>query len=300
MLNLNMDRLGEEIYNLRKHYKMSQKELAKGICSQAAISKIESGECFPSIDTLYLISIKLRVEVTYFISLLIQERNGYVATTIEMIDKLSSNKQYDEIYEITKFERSNNLKLYGYQYEQFISWNYYLSSYYLGLMPYSDTIKKLQQLLLSKNLLDQDNYQDLKIQNSIAAIYAENNEYSNSYKCYEEILSKTIYIDSFQKFRIKVMYNLSKVYTLDQKYRQALNVIDDAIDFCRKLESFYILGQLYYQKGVCQENLNISEDEISVNYKNAIFIFELTNQRNYIKHILEKKGEFIHMGNLKL
>ncbi|MBD7964856.1 helix-turn-helix domain-containing protein [Fictibacillus norfolkensis] len=293
MLNLNMNRLGEEIHRLRKHYKMSQKDLAKGICSQAAISKIESGECFPSIDTIYLISIKLRVEVTYFISLLIQERNGYVATTIDMIEKLSSDKKYDEIFEITKFERLNNLKQYGYQYEQFISWYYHLSSYYLDFVPYLEVINNLQQLLSTKNLLDQDNYQDLKIQNSIAAIYAENNDYANSYSYYKSILSNTIHIDSFQKFRIKVMYNLSKVYTLDQKYNEALIVIDNAIDSCLKLESFYILGQLYYQKGVCQEKTNFDLYEISSNYNKAIFIFELTNQKSYVQHIQEKKVDFL-------
>ncbi|WNB92543.1 helix-turn-helix domain-containing protein [Bacillus sp. NEB1478] len=293
MMILDMERLGEEIFNLRKYYKMSQKELAEGICSQAAISKIESGECFPGIDTLYLISIKLRVEITYFISLLFQERNGYISTTIEWIEKLNTNKNYEELYEITKFERSNNLKSYGYQYEQFINWHYYLASYYLKFMSYVEVTDQLKELLSANNLLDQDNYQDLKIHNSIAAIYAENKDYTNSYKYYEAILNKTIYIDSFKKFRIKVMYNLSKVYTLDQRYNDALQIIDQAIDDSLKQESFYVLGQLYYQKGLCFENLKESYDKISLNYKNAIFIFKLQNKDMYMDLIKEKKQQFL-------
>ena len=56
--------LSEKIINLRKSNNLSQEELAKRLfVSRQAISKYERGVCFPSIDTIKLISKEFNISI---------------------------------------------------------------------------------------------------------------------------------------------------------------------------------------------------------------------------------------------
>lgn len=67
MATLEFTQIGKRIYLTRLAKGMSQQELAKGICSQPQISKIEKGEAQPSVPTLFRISERLGVNCYYFI-----------------------------------------------------------------------------------------------------------------------------------------------------------------------------------------------------------------------------------------
>lgn len=58
--------LASRIKNRRKELKMSQKELAEGICKQGQISRLENGEYIPGSVLLYELSRKLKVSMDYF------------------------------------------------------------------------------------------------------------------------------------------------------------------------------------------------------------------------------------------
>lgn len=56
--------LGEKIINLRKSHNLTQEELAKRLfVTRQAISKYERGVCFPSIDTMKLISKEFNISI---------------------------------------------------------------------------------------------------------------------------------------------------------------------------------------------------------------------------------------------
>lgn len=59
--------LATRLKNRRKELKMSQKELAEGICKQGQISRLESGEYTPGADFLYALSRRLKVSMDYFL-----------------------------------------------------------------------------------------------------------------------------------------------------------------------------------------------------------------------------------------
>ena len=58
--------LASRIKNRRKELKLSQKELADGICKQGQISRLENGEYTPGSELLYQLAKKLNVSMDYF------------------------------------------------------------------------------------------------------------------------------------------------------------------------------------------------------------------------------------------
>jgi transcriptional regulator with XRE-family HTH domain len=65
--SLEFTQIGKRIRSVRKAKGISQEVLAKGICSQAQISKIEKCQAQPSVPTLFLISERLGVDCYYFV-----------------------------------------------------------------------------------------------------------------------------------------------------------------------------------------------------------------------------------------
>ena len=59
--------IGLALRRLRKKHNLTQKDLANGICSQAEISKIESGTHSPTVDLLFALSRRLQVPITVFL-----------------------------------------------------------------------------------------------------------------------------------------------------------------------------------------------------------------------------------------
>lgn len=96
--------VGKEIKDLRLGIGMSQKELCEGICTQAQISKIESGKVYPYADTLYLIAKKLGVDVNYFFDIASAPRLDYVQEVIRFSRKLVRYKEYEEVMRIVNVE----------------------------------------------------------------------------------------------------------------------------------------------------------------------------------------------------
>ena len=58
--------IGLALRRLRKKHNLTQKDLANGICSQAEISKIESGTHSPTVDLLICIITKITSSDYYY------------------------------------------------------------------------------------------------------------------------------------------------------------------------------------------------------------------------------------------
>ncbi|WP_156008109.1 helix-turn-helix domain-containing protein, partial [Streptococcus ruminantium] len=58
--------LATRIKSRRKELKLSQKELAEGICKQGQISRLENGEYTPGSELLHQLAKKLKVSMDYF------------------------------------------------------------------------------------------------------------------------------------------------------------------------------------------------------------------------------------------
>ena len=60
---MRIESFGKQIKQLRIERKLTQKELAKDVCSQAELSKIENGKTIPTIDLVQRLSQKLHISM---------------------------------------------------------------------------------------------------------------------------------------------------------------------------------------------------------------------------------------------
>jgi len=88
--------IGLALRRLRKKHNLTQKDLANGICSQAEISKIESGTHSPTVELLYALSRRLQVPITAFLN-----NSSHVDSLRLTDDRLLTafqNQEYEMIY----------------------------------------------------------------------------------------------------------------------------------------------------------------------------------------------------------
>jgi HTH-type transcriptional regulator, pleiotropic regulator of extracellular virulence genes len=293
MLLLNTKAMGEEIKRLRKLNKMSQKQLAEGLCTQPTISGIEAGKVYPSIDILLLISIRLKVNLGYLFKILLNDTQNYIEETKEHIEELLKKKNYQEVFDLCQFEKKqNNTRYVSYTFDHFINWTYIISSYYLKNLTWKECIEKLKDLLNHSHLLFGHEFQDLKIRNSIAIIFAENELFEEALMEYKDMLAYKDFLTQHPKFHLKIHYNMSKLYFSMERYKESLFHSEEGITISRKNEDMSVLGQLYFQQGDCFEKMNKSYHEIKRSYQNSIIIFQLLKRENYIEMIRDQKAKY--------
>ncbi|MGM7722955.1 helix-turn-helix domain-containing protein [Metabacillus sp. Hm71] len=282
-----------EIKRLRKVNNLSQSQLAEGICTQATISGIEAGKGYPSVDILYILSIRLKVTLDYFYKILLNDAQEYIQETEKYLEELLKKKNYEEAFQICSSELSQKNRQMGYKFDQIINWVYIVSSYYLKKMDFHSSINKLNALLDHSHPLYGQDFLDFKIQNSIAIIFAENQLYQESLEQYHILLSYKDFLSQHFRFHIKIYYNLSKLYFLLNDYEKSLTFANLGIKMSVLNEDISMAGQLYFQKGMSLEGLIKDTSEIKQSYQNSFFIFQLLNRDNYMEMVKEQKGKFL-------
>ncbi|KKI90730.1 hypothetical protein WQ54_19190 [Bacillus sp. SA1-12] len=297
MIELNTKALGMEIKRLRKLNNLSQSQLAEGICTQATISGIEAGKGYPSVDILYVLSIRLKVTLDFFYKILLNDAQEYIQETEKYLQELLKKKNYEEAFQLCSNELSQKNRQMGYKFDQLIKWNYFVSSYYLKKMDFRTSINNLKQLLDKSHPLFGQDFLDFKIQNSIAIIYAENQLYQESLNQYHLILSYKDFLSQQYRFHIKIYYNLSKLYFLLKDYEKSFKFANLGINMSVLNEDMSMAGQLYFQKGMCLERLKKGSTEINKSYQNSLLIFQLLKRDNYIEMVKEQKGKFLGKNN---
>ncbi|WP_102275215.1 helix-turn-helix domain-containing protein [Cytobacillus massiliigabonensis] len=293
MIVLNAKALGEEIKRLRKTNNLSQAQLAEGICTQATISGIEAGRGYPSVDILYILSIRLKVSLDYFYKILLNDAQGYIQETERILEDLMKRKDYKETFEITANELKQSTRNLGYKFDQLIKWVYTISSYYLKKIDWQKAVTMLEDLLDSNHPLFGQDFIDFKIQNSLAIIYAENKMFQKSLQQYNTILSYHDFLKQHYLFQIKIHYNLAKLYFLQQDFKLSLIHAELGIQLSLENEDISMAGQLYYQQGISLEELGANPQKISDAFKTSLFIFQLLKRQEYVQMINKKKGEFV-------
>ena len=84
-----INRYAVHIRQLRKQHNLTQKDLADGICSQALISKIESGAIIPDIETIHHIANKFNITVSQLIG-----ESSLDNPLISSIEQLLDHREY--------------------------------------------------------------------------------------------------------------------------------------------------------------------------------------------------------------
>ena len=96
--------LATRLKNRRKELKMSQRELAEGICKQGQISRLENGEFTPGADFLYALSKKLKVSIDYFFNEQIGEEIDELLEFKKLAQTFITNRNYESLKYIYELE----------------------------------------------------------------------------------------------------------------------------------------------------------------------------------------------------
>lgn len=281
-----------EIRKWRKLRKMTQKQLADGICNQSEISRLEKGDSYPSIDTLQAISVKLRLPLSYFFEVLIHDDFEAKEKMLDDVKVFSSKKDYEGLYRYTQ-ELLNNGRFLHPELKTYLESYYYVSLYYLKKHDYRYCVTELYRLT-DVEVNGMDVLLKTRIKNAIAIILAENSKHEEGMKIFKEILQEQVAAEEYDKMRITILYNVGKTQFVQKEYREALETTEEAIDLSIKHRDMSILGQLHYQQAQILEELERPFEEIQASYQKSRFFFDLLGL-DYYKKILEtKKGEYLN------
>ncbi|MBZ4263190.1 helix-turn-helix transcriptional regulator, partial [Streptococcus pneumoniae] len=96
--------LATRLKNRRKELKMSQRELAEGICKQGQISRLESGEFTPGADFLNALAKKLKVSMDYFFDEQVVEKVEELSEFKKLAQTFITNRNYESLKYIYELE----------------------------------------------------------------------------------------------------------------------------------------------------------------------------------------------------
>lgn len=290
-----MKYLGLEISKLRAEMGMSQKELAKDICTQSTISRIEAGEVYPAIDTLLKIALKLQVPVEYFIEMLFHKNvleSERIIKDIEFHLKEHNYKRVISIINENKVDKDN------------IWLNFYLehilttAHFKLNMITPDECISRLQSILnFSNQTTIQFRFLHIKINSTIANVYGEIGEIQKCLYYYNKILKEHIH-KNYNDYKIyetliTVLFNKCKTLYDIQDYDAALDTANQGIQKSKESSFMFLNGQFLYYKGQCLEKTDAPLAEIKEVYQQALFFFEFQDLPFYIQAIKQNKKQFL-------
>lgn len=279
--------VGNLVKKKRKELKMTQQELAEGICTQALISKLERNELNPSAEIINKISKRLNVPLFIFYNEeLSGERNSLDLK--EIIRKHLARREYKDItYLVNQYQTLINNTTNS-EDVIFFQWIKAILLYYIE----RDT---KQSLSLLKELEQSLNYDEFSIEvlSSIATIHLEERNFYQALDTFDDFSSRLDTIDKFD-LKAKILFNHSLCLLELEKMDKALQIVMQGIEICRIHNSMYLLGDFLYHKAILlTEFEEWNEAKLALNA--SILIFQLQNNnifemkaRIYMKKIEDK------------
>ncbi len=281
--------IGLALRRLRKKHNLTQKDLANGICSQAEISKIESGTHSPTVDLLFALSRRLQVPIAVFLDHT-EQQNSLRLIDDSLLSKFR-NKEFNYIFN----EMRKHLDTSSHNMELTLLYRYYyhLCAYRLNKTDFRTCIIELQNLSEKYSTIYYSPDMIIRIKSAIANIYYENKSYVHSLKVYEEILRLNFDNDEMILNKIRIQYNFSKILIELKNPETALSYVNDGIEKSIKFKDMSLLGQLLFQKGACLELTNSDLNETTEVYEKAYLLFDLLNMVEYKQIMLDRKRHFL-------
>lgn len=216
--------IGQIIKARRHELKMTQRQLAAGICTQAMVSKIESDSLNPSSLTIQKISDKLKVPVSYFYNI-----ESLADTQFKQLEKIIrdhlNKAEYNNINYLIKVNEQSIINSNDQYYKSFFKWIEGILEYYI----HRNTNNAF--VILQEALPDNDKYKELSIDilTTQGVINYENLLFDKACLYYEKAIK---YVDDSicYKKTIKVLYNYSLNLESQEKYKESLEIILQGID----------------------------------------------------------------------
>lgn len=274
--------LASRLKERRKALKMSQKELAEGICKQGQISRIENGEYTPGSELLYALSRKLRVSMDYFFDEQVQDEKNELENFRLVAENFISQRDYSSLKYLYNLESKSSSHL-SLSDKMYLEWIQTLVLFYCDNNKL-EAVSKLEKLIKEKNI-SEINY--LRFSNTLFNFYYDIDDL-NKFNEIRDNLEKRVnnlIIHTIEELElsIKFNYNISRYLWLQNNVEDALNKISETIRICKRYRSNYLLADLYLLLGNASASFG-NIDEIRDYYTKAKFLYNLDgNQEMSLK-----------------
>lgn len=277
--------IGSTLKKFRLEMGMSQKQLAKDICTQAQISKIEKGDILPLSSTLSELTNRLGITLDYFFSVVKSPEFDYVNDFFYFLRKHVRDKEYDEALWMVQKEKNNPL-FDSPEKKQFLLWHEGMCHFQIhNDVDYATTCLYTALHLTSRiNLIYSE--RQTEILNSLGIIHDQLKNFSKAAELFSLALDSLEKLPLIQdkKIQLRIYYNFSKTLINLEEYQKSIFYSEIGIKLCIHEESLYLFGELHYQVGSNLIKLNRIEEGKLYIFK-ARCIFELTNKTKLISII---------------
>lgn len=282
--------LASRLKERRKALKLSQKELAEGVCKQGQISRIENGEYTPGSELLYALSRKLRVSMDYFFDEQVQDEKNELENFRLVAENFISQRDYSSLKYLYNLESKSSSHL-SLSDKMYLEWIQTLVLFYCDDNKF-EAVSKLEKLLKERNI-SEINY--LRFSNTLFNFYydIDNLNQFNEIRDNLEKRVNNLIIHTIEELElsIKFNYNISRYLWLQNNVEDALNKISETIRICKRYRSNYLLADLYLLLGNTSASFG-NIDEVRDYYTKAKFLYNLDGNQEMslkVEHYLAEK-----------
>ena len=265
--------LATRLKNRRKELKMSQRELAEGICKQGQISRLENGEFTPGADFLYALSKKLKVSIDYFFNEQIVEEIDELSEFKKLAQTFITNRNYESLKYIYELEsvKVHRLSLVNKFYMEWIK--SLIDFYFYGQK--EEAVARLEKVLSQLSVTD---LTYLQVSNTLFNFYynIEDLESFNEIREKLEYQVNQLQLNTIEELNlsIKFNYNVCRYLWLQNNTEESITKITDTIKQCKTYRTTYLLADLYVLMGNVSKNFS-SKVAVKEYFEMAYFLYKL-------------------------
>ncbi|CAN7537565.1 helix-turn-helix domain-containing protein [Rossellomorea sp. LjRoot5] len=242
--------IGERIKELRQKINMTQGELAKDICTQSFISRLEGGSVSPSAETVYRLSERLGVPISALINPAYNERYDYFSEVYKQLRNARAARDYDLVRKLIQSQKNNPL-FKDIRYQKIFTWHESLCAFFIknDLDQALALINSALEMSYStkKNLSEED----LEILITKCNLLIEAKRYNEAQKEYQTVfshLNQNLPLLN-DKIVIRCYYNYAYVLYHTKKFNESIMYCNKGITYCTEHHYLYALGDLYFMLG---------------------------------------------------
>ncbi|MGT2755787.1 helix-turn-helix domain-containing protein [Streptococcus ovuberis] len=270
--------LASRIKNRRKELKLSQKELADGICKQGQISRLENGEYTPGSELLYQLAKKLNVSMDYFFDEHISDESVELIEFKKISKNFINHRNYESLKYIYELEKGKSHRL-SLSDKIYLEWVGALVDFYF-FQKREEAMENLEEILKSLTKID-INY--LQISNTLFNFYYDTENLVRFDRIKEDLNEQItkLSLDKIEELElsIKFNYNLSRYYWLQKNIDLAIKQVTATIRLCQEYRTSYLLADLFLLLG--NLSLNFSERKTVKSYfETAYFLYKYIEDNN--------------------
>ena len=264
--------IATRIKNRRKELKLSQKELAEGICKQGQISRLENGEYTPGSELLHQLAKKLKVSMDYFFDEAISNETTEFTEFKNIAKGFIARRDFDSlkyIYELEK-DKSHRLSLAD---KIYLEWVAALVDFYCYHKK-EEAIVNLERLLQS---LAKADLMYLQIINTLFIFYQDTDNLSRFESLKTELIEAVNHftLNSIEELELSVKfnYNLSRYFWLQNNTEEAIKQVTATIRLCQEHHTTYLLADLFVLLGNISETFS-DKLEVKSYFESAHFLYK--------------------------